>query len=217
MRPLAQDLFVVEAPQRFLGLELGTRMTVLNLDGDLLLHSPVPLDPSILEAHGRPRWVLAPNRLHHLHVGPWLDRGLEGWGAPGLPAKRPDLALAEVTDRATPWGDAVELLPTRSLPLVSEVALHHRPSRTLVLTDLVFHLPSSAPWLTRAAMRAAWGYPGCRSTLLERLFMRRDRARTELRTLLALDFDRLVMAHGEVIDTGGKDALRSAYAWLGPL
>jgi hypothetical protein len=42
---------------------------------------------------GEPRWVLAPNLLHHLFVGPWLDAGLEGWacrwllGARALPTE----------------------------------------------------------------------------------------------------------------------------------
>ena len=216
MRALAQDLFVVERPQRFLGLELGTRMTVMRVDGDLLLHAPVAVDPRELETHGNPRWLLAPNRFHHLHVGPWLDHGIRGWAAPGLGDKRPDLAFdAEVADTCEPWGDAVQLIPTRSLPLVSEVALLHRPSCTLVLTDLVFHLEPEAPCATRAAMRCAWGYPGCRSTLLERVFMDRVVAREEIGGLLALDFDRLVMAHGRVIETGGRDALAAAYRWLG--
>ena len=66
-------------------------------------------------------------------------------------------------------------------------------------------------------MRCAGGYPGCRATLLERVFMDREAARKDLRGLPALDFDRLVMSHGDVIETGGKDVLRGAYSWLGAL
>ncbi len=28
---------------------------------------------------------------------------------------------------------------------------------------------------------------------------------------------RIVLAHGEVVETGGREALRSAFAWLGDL
>jgi len=54
---LAEDIWVAERPQRFYGLEVGTRMTVMRLgNGSRLLHSPVSLDPDLrreLDAMGR--------------------------------------------------------------------------------------------------------------------------------------------------------------------
>lgn len=216
MRRLAPDLHVLEAPQRFLGLQVGARMTVMRLAGGLLVHSPVAVDPAVVAPLGRLRWVLAPNLLHHLHAGPWIAAGGEGWAAPGLAAKRPDLAFAgTIGEGDHPFGDEVDLLPLRCFPFANEVALLHRPSRTLVLTDLVFNFAPSAPWLTRAAMACLCGYPGCRATALERVGMRRDVAREELGAILGWDFDRLIMAHGEVVETGAKRALAQAYGWLG--
>ena len=45
----------------------------------------------------------------------------------------------------------------------------------------------------------------------------RDRAaaRRSIDRVLAWDFDRVVMAHGQVLDHGGKEALRDATAWIG--
>ena len=204
-----------EAPQRFFGLEVGCRMTVINIDGRLLLHSPIGVGPEELAALGEPRWLLAPNRLHHLYVQPWLERGLEGWAAPGLPERRPDLAFHHVVNEAcAPFGDDVDLIPLRCFPLTNEVVLHHRPSHTLVVTDLVFNFTTDTPWLTRTAMWATGAYPGCRASILERLGMNRSVARTEISALLDLDFDRLILAHGAIIESGGKEALRSAYHWL---
>ena len=58
LRQLAKDLWVAERPQRFYGLEVGTRMTVMRLvDGSLLLHSPIALDAALrreLDALGPP-------------------------------------------------------------------------------------------------------------------------------------------------------------------
>ncbi len=48
MRTLAPGIHVVDAPQRFLGLELGARMTLLELEGGLLAHAPVAVDPTAL-------------------------------------------------------------------------------------------------------------------------------------------------------------------------
>lgn len=216
LRTLAPGVHVAEAPQRFLGLEVGTRMTVLQLDGGLLVHSPVPVDPASLRHLGTPRWVLAPNLLHHLYVAPWLEAGLEGWGVEGLPDKRTDLDFTGIIEPGrSPFGDEVQLLPTTCFPMANEVALLHRPSRTLIVSDLVFHFTREAPWMTRAAMRCLLGYPGCQSTVLERATMRREAARSELGELAGWDFDRVVMAHGEVIETGGPEAFRRAFRWLG--
>lgn len=44
----------------------------------------------------------------------------------------------------------------------------------------------------------------------------RDRpaARQSFERILAWDFDRVVIAHGEVLETGGPAALRAGYDWL---
>lgn len=216
LRQIAPGVHVAEAPQRFFGVEVGARMTVLELEGGLLVHSPVAIDPEAIAHLGTPRWVLAPNLFHHLYVGPWVEAGLEAWAAPGLPDKRPDVSFDGVVERgARPFGDEVALLPLECFPLSNEVAVLHRPSGTLIVCDLVFNFPTTAPWTTRAAMRCLCGYPGCRTTLLERVGMRREVARRELATLDGWAFDRLVMAHGEVIGSGGKEALRGAFDWLG--
>jgi len=216
-RKVADGVHVVEAPQTFLGMQLGARMTVLETDGGLLVHSPVASTPQALLGLGTPRWVLAPNLLHHLHVGPYLEAGLESWAAPGLAAKRKDLRFhGSVTANAKPFGSDVWLLPLASFPLSNEVVLLHRPSRTLVVTDLVFNLPRSAPLATRAAMWCLCGYPGCRTTLLERVAMQRTVARLELETLADWDFDRLIMSHGSIIETNAKAALLGAFDWLLP-
>ena len=39
-------------------------------------------------------------------------------------------------------------------------------------------------------------------------------ARQALERILAWDFDRVMIAHGEVLESGGPDTLRVGYAWL---
>ena len=213
---MAAGVHVLEAEQRFVGLELGARMTVLEVDGGLLVHAPLGVPLETLGHLGPPRWLLAPNTFHHLHVGPWIAAGCEAWAAPGLAEKRPDLAFhGVVAPGVQPFGPDVALFPLSCFPFTNEVVVYHRPSRTLLVTDLVFNLAPTAPWLTRAAMRCAGGYPGCRTTALERGLMRREAARREIGDLLSLDFDRLIMAHGQVIESGGRAALARAFAWLG--
>jgi hypothetical protein len=215
LHTIAPGVHTIEAKQRYMGLEMGARMTVLELEGGLLLHSPLALPPDSIELSGSPRWLLAPNLLHHLYAGFWMDRDVQGWAAPGLQDKRQDLRFQGTIDSSShPFGDEIEVLPMACFPMTNEVALLHKPSRTLIVTDLVFHIPPTAPLLTRVAMRCLCGYPGCQTTLLERIGFRRQQARRELQAILEWDFDRLVMSHGSVIETGGKEALRQAMHWL---
>jgi hypothetical protein len=216
---LHDDLWVVERPLTFLGLHIGARMTVVRFGDDLLLHSPVAPDDGLRDAlaHlGRVRWVVGPNRFHHLHLGPWMALGAEGWAVPSLHRKRGDLAFAGTVGRGASWPDAaLDTFALSCIPFTDEAVFLHRPSRTLVVSDLLFNLTADAPWSTRALMWAGGGYPGVCCTLVERVLMRRAAARSDLARILSWDFDRVVLAHGAVVEEGGHDALRQAYGWLG--
>ena len=161
LRPLDADLWVVERRQRFLGLEVGTRMTVIRLaDGSLLLHSPVSLDPGLcaaLDALGRVRFAVAPNRMHHLYAGEVVRAYPQArlWVGPGVQEKRPDLEAAGVLgDEAPPeWRGQLDQTFFRGRPYENEVVFLHRASRTLILCDLAFYFGSQLPLATRLVAR----------------------------------------------------------------
>lgn len=221
---VADGVWTATRPLRPLPLlDIGTRMTVLRLpDGGLLLHSPVEADAptrAAVDALGPVRFVCAPNCVHHFFAGGWkaaypASRLL---GAPGLAAKRRDLPfdgeLGDAPDAA--WGEAVDTILLRGAPAINEVAFLHRPSRTLLLTDYAFHpMPASRRglriWCAISRVRGGFGPNG-----VARLAIR-DRAafRASLDRVLAWDFDRVGVTHGEMLERGGREALRRAYEWL---
>jgi hypothetical protein len=220
---LAENLWVAERPQSFYGLPVGTRMTVIRLAGGrLLLHSPVALDPELraeLDALGRVRYVVAPNRVHHLYAGAVAGHypGTRLWVAPGLDRKRPDLAFEAVLDDRAPeeWRDEIEQVFFRGRPYENEVTFFHRASRTLILCDLAFNFGprTAAPTRWLMTLLRSYGRLGP-STLDPWLIRDRRAARESLQRILAWDFDRVVVAHGEVQERGGREILRQGYAWL---
>ena len=223
LRELARDLWVVERPQRFYGLEVGTRMTVIRLsDGSLLLHSPVLLDEELrreLDSRGDVRYAVAPNRFHHLYVGKVAPAypGARTWVGPGLERKRPDLEIAGVLGDEAPreWSSEVDQLFFRGCPMENEVVFFHRVSRTLVLCDLAFNFGPLAPRLTCLVARLLGSYQRFGPSRLDPLLIRdRAAARRCMERILGWDFDRVVVAHGEVLESGGREALRCGYAWL---
>ncbi len=214
---LHDDLWVVQRPLAFLGLELGTRMSVIRFGDDLLLHSPVAPNDALCNALadlGRVRWVIGPNRFHHLYLGGWMALGAEGWAVPSLHRKRADLTFSGTVGTASPWPDALQTFALSCFPCGDEAVFLHRPSRTLVVSDLLFNFGADTPLLTRVTMRIGLAYPGVCCSALERVLMKRPAARRDLAHILAWDFDRVVLAHGAVVGEGGHDALRQAYDWL---
>jgi hypothetical protein len=225
LRALATDLWVAERRQRFYGLEVGTRMTVVRLaDGSLLLHSPVELDAPLcasLDALGRVRFAVAPNRVHHLHAGRVAERypDVRLWVAPGLDRKRPDLAIVAVLGDEAPveWRGQVDQVFFRGRPYENEVVFFHRVSRTLLLCDLAFNFGPQAAWPTRWLMRLLRSYGRFGPSTLDPWLIRdRSAAQASLERILAWDFDRVVVAHGDVLEHGGREALRQGYRWLRP-
>jgi hypothetical protein len=223
LRALDRDLWVADRPQRFYGLEVGTRMTVMRLaDGRLLLHSPVALTPELrreLDALGRVSFAVAPNRVHHLYAGDvaLAYPGAQLWVAPGLDRKRPDLVYVDVLgdEAPAPWKGQVDQVFFRGRPYENEVVFCHRASRTLLLCDLAFNFGPGTAAPTRLLMRLLRSYGRFGPSTLDPLLIRdRHAARESLERILRWDFDRVVVAHGDVLESGGREALRQGYAWL---
>jgi hypothetical protein len=204
--------------------DVGTRMTVVRLaSGELMLHSPVRIDPATRDAVdrvGRVRWIVGPSKVHHLFLGDWTAAhpDAELCGAPGLPEKRRDLRFAHVMDGAwqAPWGGELLHHPFAGAPFMNEVVFFHPASRTLLLTDLAFNVERGAPNRARVFhwLVGAVGRFGPHRIIR---FGIRDRAaaRRSLATILAWDFDRVIVTHGSVLESGGRAALERGFAFLG--
>jgi hypothetical protein len=221
---IADELWAFDWPFRVAGIRLGARMTVARLAGGRLwLHSPVPLgagERAALDALGSVRYVVAPSKVHHLFVAPLLDAypNARAYAAPGLSDKRPELPFHAELGEHPPaeWADEIEQTLLRGAPLMNEIIFFHRPSRSLIVTDAAFNIASSDHRWTRAYLRLMGAYGGFAQSKMVRLCVR-DRAavRESLDRVLAWDFDRVIVAHGAVLETGGRQALRAAFAWLG--
>jgi hypothetical protein len=224
LRALDRNLWAADAPLVVRGLELGTRTTLARLaEGGLLVHSPGPLAGGLraeVEKLGPVRAIVAPNQLHHLFLADWAAAfpGARLFGAPGVAAKQPGLRFeAELGDVPPPlWAADLDQHLVRGAPSMNEVAFLHRATRTLLLADLAFNVRRSDSLFTRAFMRlnGAWGRFGP-SRLMRHVVTRdRDALRASLERILAWDFDRVVVTHGDVLESGGREALRAGFAWL---
>lgn len=217
----ADDIWVEQRRGRFFGLETGTRMTVVRLgEGGLFVHSPVALRDETrraVDALGEVRAVVAPSKFHHLHVGEWMAAYPKAFVAacPGLEWKRPDLAFDAVL------GDQPHDIWARDLEQVyfssrreNEVDFFHAKSRTFICADALLNLSQHDYPSTRFVARLMGNDAPGTGWLEPWMVRNRALARRQVDRILAWDVDKVVLAHGTLLERDGREAIRSAYAWL---
>jgi hypothetical protein len=184
---------------------IPVRMTVIRLgDGQLILHSPVPVSPELraeLDVLGPVGFIVVPEA--HGRFAHQVSQI--------YPSARLLTTLADQPPAA--WAGSVESVLVAGFRL-NEVVLFHRPSRTLVITDLCFNIQRSSSRVARAFFRANGMWQRFGPSRIIRALSVSDRAtfRQSLERVLRWDFERIVPGHGDVIEHGGPAALRAA--WL---
>ena len=219
---LAQEVWTAPMPLSMLGLQLGTRMTVVRLaNGSLFLPSPIPLDGTLkdeIDALGPVRHIVAPNRFHHLFVGEVARAYPDArtYGARGLDKKRRDLRFDAIlgSEGESAWASDLRSFELGGVALAESVFLHE-PSRTLITADFMQNLGSPDHWLTRQYSKVAGIHrrPGV-SRLVRAMFRDRTKARKAVDRILDWDPKRVVLSHGEPIVQDGQAVIRDAYAGL---
>lgn len=213
----------------FSGFDYPTRMVVVRLaDGGLWLWSPVEKTGAIereVRALGPVRHIVSPNKLHFLFLGEWQAAFPDAklWGTAATIAKCHDLqfsgALAD--DPPAEWKGQIDQFYFTNSPFLDELIFFHRASRTAIIADLsqTFSddfLNSQWPWWMRPVARYSkmvegWGYPPIDYRLS---FRHRASARPKIRALIEERPEHVVVAHGQVVRTGGESFLRRAFSWL---
>ena len=208
-------------------LPFPTRTTVIRLGRALFVHSPTALDDALraeLAAIGTPRWIIGPNRIHYWWVPDWHAAypDAEVHLAPRVTehAKRPIDFPTHTLTGATGygWDEAIATLPVEGA-FMTEVVFFHRPSATLVLTDLIenFEPHRVGSWILRVLVRAGGVADPYGSMPRDMRLTFRDH-RSELKaaveTMIAWDPARVVLAHGRWYERDGAAELRRAFRWL---
>ncbi len=232
LKPVVENLWIVDGPAiRFgapgLKFPFPTRMTVVRLaGGDLFIHSPTPLAAELkgdICRAGTPRWIVGPNRLHYWWIPEWKSAfpTADVYLAPRIreqAAGRIDFPARSLDgERGFPWDDEIKTLPIAG-SYMTEVEFFHRPSRTLILTDLIENFEPDKlqtllmRWLTRLGgvqdpdgqtprdMRLSFG-------------RRKAQVRAAAEQMIAWNPERVILAHGRWYERNGAEELRRALRW----
>lgn len=222
---IPDSIYIVEYPIRFGGLDLFSRTTIVRFpDGKLWVHSPCKLD-ALLKAQidelGEVAYIIAPGNFHHLWVSVFQQAypAAETFLCPGLEKKRADLDFDWMLGNRpdSRWKTVFDQVLIQGTRIINEVAFLHKPSKTLILVDLlenigddythdasmllkfwwkvVFHMwnnPKAAP-----EYQVGWGDKGIVKKGLEKI--------------LSWDFNHIILAHGNTVEMNAKDVARKAW------
>ncbi|PIE41705.1 MAG: hypothetical protein CSA49_02125 [Gammaproteobacteria bacterium] len=208
------------------GMSFTTRMTIIRLDsGKLWIHSPVKVSEEIVkevQELGEVGYLISPNKIHHLFIQDWLALypDAKAYSSPGLEEKRKDIQFdSALTDTAeTDWENEIEQLIFKGSRVMEEVVFFHKKSRTLILADLIENFHPNYLTGFRKAIAKIGGVvsPNGRTPLDWRatFIFNKAKARGSLQVMLNWQPERIVISHGECIDTDALAFLKRSFSWL---
>ena len=224
LKPLADDIWVVEHDLYTFGIHFPGRMTVVRLSsGQLWLCSVVPIDDALatqLTELGPVAHIVAPNRFHHLYLAGAMERYPDAkvYASPGLSSKRKDVDFSAELGAKAPdaWHADIEQLSLTAIPLMGEVVFFHKDSGTLITTDLFMNVHRVDGWL---GWFIYWAEGCWKKPAVPRLnrFMVKDKAqmRAEAARIAAWPTRRLLMAHGDIVEDDAAAVVRRSFEVFG--
>lgn len=220
------SVYVADGPTvSFFGFPYPTRMAVARLaDGSAWVWSPIALTPELasqVQSIGPVRYIVSPNKLHHLFLQEWAERWPDArlYAPPGLARRKATLRFcAELGDAPDPaWATDIDQVVFRGSFAMAEVVFFHRGSRTAIIGDLIqrFSDTDISGW-KRMAMRldGLMGERGSTPREWRASFLRRGPARAALRKVLGWNPERLLIAHGSCAQTGATKIIAAALDWI---
>lgn len=193
-------------------MKLPTTAVALRTSRGVVLISPgrdIANQTSVLEAFGRVTDLVAPNLLHHLslHLAQKQFPQATIWGVEGFKEKRADIAWDKIlTESSWTYSDEIQVIEIKGIPKINECVFYHMRSKTLVVTDLFFHLIHAKGFGAWLILKMFDTY---RKFGMSKFFLRfavdRSAFQRSLAKIRNLDFETIVMSHGEPVTSGARE------------
>jgi hypothetical protein len=215
VQQVADNLWVLRYPLRLLGVEIGRTVTIIRLaNGKLIVHSTAPFsadDLAAIGALGEIGWLVDVSNFHDsLAKAGRAALSDVSYLAPEGFSKYSGVAAEPLNPAPSEWRNDLEVLELAGMPRVREHAMFHRPSGTLIVADLLFNFGRGGSLWTRLFARHVMrlrNFIGM-SPFFRLMIRDRQAFRGSMATMMAWDFDRVIVAHGGMIERGGKARLR---------
>ncbi|MBC2607967.1 DUF4336 domain-containing protein [Pelagicoccus albus] len=225
MKQIGTNIWIQKHKLSFLGLDVGRTVTAIRLaSGEVLLHSTAPFkETHLLELReiGPVAWVVEPMNDHDT----FTKEGLSFFPDATFlaPVNFPSLEGVPRPDPIFPapeaWSDEIEVLRIEGAPWFNEYVFFHRPSRTLIVCDLLLNFPEVDSSWKKLLLTLGLGKrksPGV-SRRFKLAITDEEAFRSSILKLLQWDFQQVVVGHGEPILKNAKAEVTDAFedaGWL---
>jgi hypothetical protein len=221
-------IWIKEYPIHYAGTRFNARMTIVRLsNGHLFIHSPCKIDgytKSMIEKLGTVDFIVAPGSFHFSYVSSAQQAFVEAetFICPGIERKRMEIdfdwILSDRPDQR--WEKDLDQVLVRGNRFIWEVAFFHKATKTLILVDLIENFTNQTEdvnWSLKFWFKVVfrmWENP---KPAPEYQLGWKDKkaARRSLMKILEWDFDRIIIAHGDLIEENARQVALNA--WRRPL
>lgn len=222
IKQLVERMMTYEYTAKILpGAHFPVRSTFLELaNQELMIISPGPFEAHFIQpiiAKYKQVYCVAPNAFHHMHLQQFHRRFPEVaiYGPRALVKKQPWLSnhLSSLSSLEKTLKAQVTFLPIAGNPTLSETVFYYQPTKTLIMTDLIFNMrepmPKGRRWLlTLAGVRNKIG----QSKLIKYTIKDHRAYADSIKAILGLECERIIIGHGNIIE--GQIDIQKAFEVL---
>ncbi|AXA33448.1 DUF4336 domain-containing protein [Francisella adeliensis] len=221
---IKDKIWIIEYPVKYSGINFYSRTTIIRLNNDsLAIHSPCKIDDKLkteILKLGSVSYIIAPGNFHHLYVesAQVAFTNAKTYITEGIIKKNLNIKYDGILTDA-PILSEFEQQPVLGSRIMNEVAFFHKETRTLILVDLIENIGKHTEgagigikiWWIILRM---WNKP---KPAPEYQFGWKDKplAAKSLHAILNWDFDKIILAHGDLITSNAKEI--ATKAWYKPL
>jgi hypothetical protein len=219
MQDLGDGIWVHEDAMSLGGTQLRLRMTVVQLEGGgLWVHSPTAFTADLqqqLEQLGTIEFIVGPNNGHNLWLLEWQAAypDADVCVSAGIPDRLKEMQDYTVLDTSQEniWQQDLDREYMNGARIFDEWVFLHKKTKSLILTDLIQNHSDERPtgwagFMTRFVLEPI-GFKGiCIAPPLRLGFMVPDKPgfAAFIRKIQSWDFDRIVVTHGDIIESDAK-------------
>lgn len=205
---------VVKMP--LMGLPVRT-VVVQTAVGNIMISPGSQLSPEQLSANGHITDLVAPNLYHSAGISKAhkVHPMARIWGVTSAnrsSKKNSEIRWThELNENSWIFSDELPIIAIEGMPTVKEFVFIHRPSRSLIVTDLCFNIVDAEGFGAWLILNIFGTY---RKLGVSSLFLKgvKDRSAftNSLAKVFAHDFENIIVCHGDIVMGRGKSILRNA-------
>ncbi len=179
-----------------------------------VLVSPVGTHAELAAVQGKQTILVEPSLLHHKQLAKAIQvlEPVELWGPPGFAQKLPEFRDTR-SFGVDPWphDDALSFAVIEGAPMRNEVVFFHQPSRTIYTADLAFAILEPKGMVSPIALRLMGIYKRFGVPKMWPHWVKDKAAfQRSIDKVMSWPFERIAMAHGEIVEGNAREKLFGA-------